>query len=206
MSDGGRELPHPALLHPFLAAEGDKVQVYQGRRACSDQPKDANNIIKAATTQGIYDLTLGLSDKEKWTMVSGRAHKASATTLGEAKEGSMEAHNFSSMVLVTLTHSQNEKMQEAKTVVSVKSLAKLVFSIGTTTSKVTKDDMGESKEDDSSIGEAEGSKEGGKTIAIKGMGILTINDTKPKATKTCTGDGNEEMEDAAPRDSAANEK
>ncbi len=25
---------------------------------------DANNIINAATTQGIYDLTLGLSDKE----------------------------------------------------------------------------------------------------------------------------------------------
>jgi hypothetical protein len=52
----------------------------------------------------------------------------------------------------------------------------------------------------------EGSKEGGKTITIKGMGILTGNDTKPKATKTSTGDANEEMEDAVPRDSTAKEK
>ncbi len=81
-----------------------------------------------------------------------------------------------------------------------------MFSIGTTTSKVTEDDMDKSKEDNSSNGEAEGSKDDGKTIAIKGMGILTGNDTKPKATKTGTGDANEEMEDAAPRDSAAKEK
>ncbi len=118
----------------------------------------------------------------------------------------MEAHNFSSMALVTLTHLQNEKMQEAKTVASVKSLAKLVFSIGTTTSKVTKDDMDESKEEDSSNGEAEGPKEGEKTIAIKGMGILTGNDTKPKATKTGTGDANEEIVDTAHRDRAAKKK
>jgi hypothetical protein len=32
------------------------------------------------------------------------------------------------------------------------------------------------------------------------------NDTKPKATKTGTGDANEKMKDAAPRDSAAKEK
>jgi hypothetical protein len=96
---------------------------------------DTNNIINAATTQGIYDLTLGLSDKEKRTMVSGQVHETSAITFVEAKEGSMEAHNFSLMALVTLTHLQNEKMQEAKTVVSVKSLAKSVFRIGINTLK-----------------------------------------------------------------------
>jgi hypothetical protein len=47
---------------------------------------NANDIINAATTQGIYDLTLGLSDKEKWTMVLGRAHKASAIILWRGKE------------------------------------------------------------------------------------------------------------------------
>jgi hypothetical protein len=71
-----------------------------------------------------------------------------------------------------------------------KSLAKLVFSIGITTLKVTKDNMDESKEDNSSDGEAKESKEGGKTIAIKGMGILISNDTKPKANKTGMGDAN----------------
>jgi hypothetical protein len=139
-------------------------------------------------------------------MVLGQVHKASAITFSEAKEGSMEAHNFSLMTPVMLTHSWNEKNQEAKTVVSVKSLAKLVFSIDTTTLKVTKDDMDESKEDNSSDGEVEGSKEGGKTIAIKGMGILTSNDSKPKATKTGTGGENEEMEDTESRDSISKEK
>jgi hypothetical protein len=62
----------------------------------------------------------------------------------------MEAHNFSLMALVTPTHSQNEKTQDAKTVASVKSLAKLVFSIGTTTLKVTKDNMDDSEEDNCS--------------------------------------------------------
>jgi hypothetical protein len=198
------------IWHCFTLSQNQKVTkskyIKDAGLAVIDQT-DANNIINVATTQGIYYLTLGLSDKEKWTMVSGRAHKASAITFNEAREGSMEAHNFSSMAsLVTSTHWQNKKTQEAKTVASVKSLANLVFSIGTTTSKVTKDDMDESKEDNSSNGEAEGSKEGGKTIAIKGMGILTGNDITPKAIKTSTGDVNEGMEDTAPRDGTANEK
>ncbi len=166
---------------------------------------DANNIINAATTQGTYNL-LGPLDKEKWTMVSGWAHEASAITFGETKEGHMEAYNFSSMALVTSTHSQNEKKQEAKTVASVNSLVKLVFSIGTTTLKVTKDDMDKSKEDNSSDGEVEGSKEGGKTIAIKGVGTLTGNDGKPKATKTSMGDENGEIEDAESSNSISKEK
>jgi hypothetical protein len=37
------------------------------------------------------------------------------------------------------------------------------------------------------------------------MGILTGNDGKPKATKTSTGDANEEMEVTESRDSAAKE-
>ncbi len=98
--------------------------IKDARLAVIDQ-MDANDIINVATTQGIYDLTLRLSDKEKWITVLGQAHKAYEITLGEAKEGSMEAHNFSLMALVMPTHLQNEKMQEAKTVASVKSLAKI---------------------------------------------------------------------------------
>jgi hypothetical protein len=70
---------------------------------------DAGNIINAAMTQGIYDLTLGLSDKERQVMVAGEAHKASAITYGEAREGAMEAHNFSSSASITTTHSRNKK-------------------------------------------------------------------------------------------------
>ncbi len=152
---------------------------------------DADNIINAATTQGIYNLTLRLSDKERWTMVSGRAHNASAITFGEAKEESMEAYNFSLVQLVTSTHSVDEKKKDARSVASGKSLAKLVFSIGTTTSKVTKvDNMDDSEGTDSSNGKEEGSKKDGKTIAIEGMGILMREGGKPKATKTRTEDDN----------------
>ncbi len=70
---------------------------------------DADDFFNAATTQGIYDLTLGLSDKERRTLVAGRAPEASAITFKEAKEGLLEAHNFSSKVSITSTHSKNEK-------------------------------------------------------------------------------------------------
>ncbi len=57
-----------------------------------------------------------------------------------------------------MTHSVNEKKKDAKTVASVKSLAKLVFSIGTATSKVTKEDnMDDSKVNNSSNSKEEGS-------------------------------------------------
>ncbi len=61
--------------------------------AAVDQ-SNANDIINAATTQGIYNLMLGLSHKESWVLVAGKAHKASAITYREAKEGAVEAHIF----------------------------------------------------------------------------------------------------------------
>ncbi len=167
---------------------------------------NANDIINAATTQGIYDLTLGLSDKERWTMVAGRVHDTSAITFDEAKEGSMEAYNFSLVQLVTLAHLVNEKKKDAKTVASVKSLAKLVFSIGTATSKVTEeDDMDDSKGNASSDGKEEGSTTDGKTIAIEGMGILTGKGGKPEATKTRTED-DKAMNGAGSKASKAEDK
>jgi hypothetical protein len=88
-----------------------------------------------------------------------------------------------------LMHLVNEKKKDAKTVASVKSLAKLVSSISTATSKVTKeDDMDDSKGNNSSNGKEEGSTTDRKTIAIEGMGILTGKGGKPKATKTRTED------------------
>jgi hypothetical protein len=96
---------------------------------------DADDIINAAMTQGIYNITLGLSDKERRTMVEGRAHKALVITFGEAKEGLLEAHNFSLKALITWTHSKNKKKWDATLVAMAKSLAKLVFSIGTKKAK-----------------------------------------------------------------------
>ncbi len=82
-------------------------------------------------------------------MVASKAHKASAITYWEAKEGAVEAHNFSSKVSVAMTHSSNEKKRSAKSAASARTLAKLVFSIDT--SKVTKDgtENDSNKEDES---------------------------------------------------------
>jgi hypothetical protein len=96
-----------------------------------------SNIINAATTHGIYKLTLGLSDKERRT--------SSAITFGEAKEGSMEAHNFLSTASITSTHTRNKKKRDASSMAMAESLAKSVFSIEISTSKVTENDMGDSK-------------------------------------------------------------
>jgi hypothetical protein len=77
---------------------------------------DSDDIINAATNQGIYNLTLGLSDKERRTLVAGKAYKASTITFREAKEGYMEAHNFLSTALITSAHTRNEKKRDASSV------------------------------------------------------------------------------------------
>jgi hypothetical protein len=83
-------------------------------------------------------------------LVAGKAHKASAVTFGEAKEGAMEAYNFSLHASITTIHTQNEKKRDAKLVALARTLAQLVFSIGTSASKVMEDDMDVSKEEDDS--------------------------------------------------------
>ncbi len=67
--------------------------------------------------------------------MAGKAHNASAITYREAKEGAVEAHNFSSKASVTTIHSSNKRKRDARTVASAKTLAKSVYSINT--SKVT---------------------------------------------------------------------
>ncbi len=69
--------------------------------AAVDQ-SDADDIINAATTQDIYDLTLGLLDKDRQVLVVGKAHEASAITYGDAKEEAVEAHNFLSKASITV--------------------------------------------------------------------------------------------------------
>ncbi len=134
-------------------------------------------------------------------MVAGRAHEASAITFREAKEGSLEAHNFSSKASMTLTHSKNEKKWDTTLVATAKSLAKLMFSIGTTTFKVTEEKMEESEEEDTSIEEkVERNK---KRVAIKGMGMLDHNNSKAMLSET--GEEDQDMSEEKPKDSEPKE-
>jgi hypothetical protein len=99
------------IQHCFTLSHHQKVTkskyVKDAGHAIIDQT-DADDIINAVTTQGIYDLTLGLLDKERRTMVTGKAHEASASTYGEAREGLMEAHNFLSAALIMSIHMRNK--------------------------------------------------------------------------------------------------
>ncbi len=47
---------------------------------------DGDDIIQATMSEGLYDLTLGLSDKENWSIVALQGYDAAAITYGDAKE------------------------------------------------------------------------------------------------------------------------
>jgi hypothetical protein len=190
------------IRHCFTISQQQRVTKSKymkdlGYAVVDDQ--DADDIINAATTQGIYDLTLGLSDKEKRMMAIGKIHAVSAITYGEAKEGSMEAYNFSSVQLVTSTHSINKKKKATKTDASVRSLAKSVYSIDTRTSKVTADDtedeMDDSEDEESDNSNNTDSNAGGKMVAIEGMGILDGKTVEHEVAKTRMDD-DKAMKDA----------
>jgi hypothetical protein len=115
---------------------------------------DGDDIIQVLSLEGIYDLTLGLSDKERRSLVS-RGHDAAAITFGEAKEGSIEAHNFSAALsLTSLRSAKGRGRGVAESLAPDPTLAQSVYSIGT--SKVTNDSE-EGTEDDE-VGTDEGSE------------------------------------------------
>jgi hypothetical protein len=106
---------------------------------------DGDNIIQATNSEGPYDLTLGLLDKERWSLVVLQGYGAAAITYGTAKEGSVEAHNFSVALSVISLHSaKGKRVQETQ--VLTPTLAQSVYSTGT--SKVTKDSEDESEKEE----------------------------------------------------------
>jgi len=82
----------------------------------------------------------------------------------------LEAHDFSSSMSITTTHSKNKN--DSKSVVSQKTLAKSVFSVGT--SKITSDGSGEEEtdKDDGSDYEEEGAAKS-PGVEIERMQMLT---------------------------------
>ncbi len=133
------------------------------------EESNSDNIINAVAGEGIFDITLGLSEKDRMTATASKGHDASEIMFREANEGAVEVHNFSSSASITTIHSKN--VSDSKSVATQKMLAKLVFSIAT--SKVTSNGS-----DKKEMDEEEGSdyKEGPakKTeVEIKGMQMLT---------------------------------
>jgi hypothetical protein len=67
-----------------------------------------NNIINAANNSGLFDMSLGLSEKEQRKQMSKTNYNESAMSFGEAKAGSIEAYNFSSEASITTLHAEKE--------------------------------------------------------------------------------------------------
>jgi hypothetical protein len=126
---------------------------------------DGDDIIHASTSEGIYNLTLGLSDKERRSLIALHGYDAAAITYGKAKEGAVEAHNFSAALSVTSLHSAKGKGAK-ETPTPTSTLAQSVYSIGT--SSVTNDSEEKSDEDE----EDNNGSSNSKHIAIDGMDIL----------------------------------
>ncbi len=128
---------------------------------------DGNDNIQASNLEGIYDLSLGLLDKERRSLVALRGYDAAAITYGKAKEGAIEAHNFSAAPSVTSLRSASEKGAEEGPG-PTPTLAQSVYSIGT--SRVTKES------DDELDGEEDNNAEEGNSdnqqVAINGMDIV----------------------------------
>jgi hypothetical protein len=166
------------IRHCFTISQQQKVtkskyKKEKGYAIVNDQ--DADNIINAAATQGIFDLILGLSDKEKRVIIIGRTHEASAISFGKAQERLMEAYNFSSEQSVTSTHTINQKKKKANTDVLVRSLAKSVFSINTGTSKVTADDMEYDMDDSNDCDSSKESTNDTKQADIRSPNIVAFS-------------------------------
>jgi hypothetical protein len=140
--------------------------------------KDSDDIINVVAGEGIYDMSLGLSDKELRTATASRGYKASAIMFGEAKEGSVKAHNFSSSTSITTIHSKN--MVDSGSVATAKTLAKLVFSMGT--SKVTSEGSEEEMEEDNESDAEAGSEK--PVVAIEGMQLYLVT-ARSRAKNPC---------------------
>jgi hypothetical protein len=129
---------------------------------------DSDNIINEVAGEGIYNTLLGLLDKERREATASKGYNASAIMFGEAKEGAVEAYNFSSSASITTLHLKN--VSNSRSVTREKTLAKSVFSIAT--SKVTSDGLEEEKEEENDLDYNAGpaTKPG---VAIEGMQMLT---------------------------------
>jgi len=90
---------------------------------------DEDDIINTANKTGLFDMSLGLSDKEQRERMAKSGYNESAISFREAKAGSMEAYNFSAGASITTVHA--EKEGKGASVASAKTIAKSVFSIAT---------------------------------------------------------------------------
>jgi hypothetical protein len=121
-----------------------------------------NDIINVANNSGLFDMSLGLSDKEQRNRMVKTSYNDLAITFGDAKAGSMEAYNFSSEASITTLHKEREG--KGVSVALAETIAKSVFRIA------TDDTSNEDGEADTNDEETDVSS----TIEIDGMEMVEL--------------------------------
>jgi hypothetical protein len=169
------------IRHCFSLFQQQKVTVSKYLKDLGHAVVDnlqGDDIIQASSALGIYDLTLGLSDKERRSLAS-RGHNAAAITYGEAKEGAIEAHNFSAALSITSLRSAKKGDKDAtKLQAKNRTLEQSVYSI---TSKVTNESE-EKLDNDEAL--SEDGSEGRQELTFDGMEIVKGNDSQAAMTFT----------------------
>jgi len=141
---------------------------------------NSDDIINAVAEEGIFHTTLGFLERERRSAIAGKGHDTSKIMFGEAKEGAVKAHNFSSSASITTICSKN--VNDSKSVASQKMLAKSVFSMAT--SKITSDGLEEEEMDEDEGSDYDGSATKTSGVEIKGMQMLTREQSKNKRSVT----------------------
>jgi hypothetical protein len=86
-----------------------------------------DDIVNAASKTGLFNMSLGLSNKEQRKRIAKIGYNELAISYGKAVAGSMEAYNFFAGTSITTVHAERER--GGTLVASAKTIAKSVFSI-----------------------------------------------------------------------------
>jgi hypothetical protein len=125
----GEDVNH--LIHKCFTVEQQqkvtKSKYIKEKGIAVIKDSDEDDIINAADKTGLFDMSLGLSDKEQCEQTAKTGYNEPAVSFGEAKAGSLEAYNFSSGASITTVNAEREG--KGKSVASAKMMAKSVFSI-----------------------------------------------------------------------------
>ncbi len=138
---------------------------------------EEDDIINAANKTGLFDMSLGLSDKEHRERMAKTGHIDLAITFGDAKVDSMEAYNFLAGASITTLHAEREG--EVTSVALAKTMAKSVFSIAT---NVTSGSEDEETDNDKAMDGAPGVTINGMEMVDKEEKSLTDNMNRATAT------------------------
>jgi hypothetical protein len=155
-----------------------------------------NNVINVANNSGLFDMSLGLLEKDQCKRMYKTKYNESAISFGEAKAGSMEAYIFSSEASIITLHA--EKEGGGVLVASAKTMAKSVFSIAT---NIMSDEDGKGGTNDEKMDDRSVIKFDGMEMVELEVQSLTDNMNRATEKLQLSSQGSSPAEDSQMEDS-----